>query len=137
MIYAIAFLYSGNSVLLVRRCNAAYGNCLYSLVGGKVEPGESGIPALIREVKEEVDIDLTEHDLEFVHVLHRKGTESEFIALCFKADITGKPFRNVEPEKHDDIQLFPLDNLPANILPAHKQIIEAISKKQLYSEHGW
>ncbi len=137
MNYAVAFLYSGNSVLLVRRCNATYGNCLYSLVGGKIEPGESGIPALIREVKEEVDIDLTNKDLEFVHVLHRNGSESEFIALCFKADITGKHFKNLEPQKHDDVQLFQLDNLPANILPSHKQIIEAIAKKELYSEHGW
>jgi 8-oxo-dGTP pyrophosphatase MutT (NUDIX family) len=137
MNYAIAFLYSGNSVLLVRRCNATYGNCSYSLVGGKIEPGESGVPALIREVKEEVGITLAEKDLEFVHVIHRKGTESEFIALCFKADITDKPFTNLEPEKHDDVQLFALDNLPTNILPAHKQIIEAIAKKQLYSEHGW
>ena len=137
MNYAIAFLYSGNSVLLVRRCNASYGNCLYSLVGGKIEPGESGILALIREVKEEVDITITENNLEFVHALHRRGSESDFIALCYKADIAGKPFKNMEPEKHDDVQLFPLNALPANILPAHKQIIEAISKKQLYSEHGW
>ncbi len=137
MNYAVAFLYSKDSVLLVRRCNASYGNCLYSLIGGKIEPGESGIQALLREVKEEVDIDLTAKNLEFVHVLHRKGTESEFIALCFKADITGKSFKNVEPQKHDDVQLFSLDNLPANILPAHKQIIEALSKKQTYSEHGW
>ena len=137
MNYAIAFLYSGNSVLLVRRCNASYGNCQYSLVGGKIEPGESGILALIREVKEEVDITLTENDLEFVHALNRRGSESDFIALCFKADIAGMSFKNMEPEKHDDVQLFPLDSLPANILPAHKQIIEAIAKKQLYSEHGW
>ncbi len=137
MHYAIAFLYSGDSVLLVRRCNASYGNCLYSLVGGKIEPGESGLQALIREVKEEVNITLTQKELEFAHVIHRKGTESEFIALCFKADITDKTLSNNEPEKHDDVQLFPFDALPSNMLPSHKQIIEAIFKKQYYSEHGW
>lgn len=137
MNYAIAFLYSVNSVLLVRRCNASYGNCLYSLVGGKIEPGESGILALIREVKEEVEITLTENNLEFVHALHRRGSESDFIALCFKADISGMNFKNMEPKKHDDMQMFALDKLPENILPAHKQVIEAIAKKQVYSEHGW
>ncbi|MBY0109638.1 MAG: hypothetical protein K2X90_00835 [Candidatus Babeliaceae bacterium] len=46
MNYAVGFLYVKNSVLLVRRCNASYGNRLYSLVGGKIEQGESGIQSM-------------------------------------------------------------------------------------------
>ena len=93
MNYAVAFLYSGNSVLLVRRCNATYGNCLYSLVGGKIEPGESGIPALIREVKEEVDIDLTNKDLEFVHVLHRNGSSLNLLPFVLKRTLPVSPLK--------------------------------------------
>lgn len=137
MNYVIAFLYSGDKVLLLRRCNASFGNCQYSLVGGKIEPGEAALQALVREIKEEIGLTLQEKDLTFVHALYRKGTESDFVALCFSADITGKEIINAEPEKHDDMQFFSVHNLPENILPAHKQVIEAILIKRYYSEHGW
>lgn len=137
MLYAIAFLETHNKLLLVRRHNARFGNQQYSLVGGKVEAGETALQAVIREIKEEVGLELSPKDLTFVHALHRRGTESEFVALCFKADITGKKFFNAEPQKHDAASLFDLSALPDNILEAHKQVIKEALKDGYYSEHGW
>jgi hypothetical protein len=73
-----------------------------------------------------------------VHALHRKATETEFVALCFKVDISkmDKPC-NKEPNKHDDMQFFNIYELPENIIPAHKQVIECINEDIFYSEHGW
>lgn len=136
-LYSIALLCVGNDVLLVRRHNAKFANGLYSMIGGKVENDETARHAAKREIQEETGLDIPEDNLELIHTFHRKGTESELIALCFKADITGMKFLNKEPDKHDDIRLFPISKLPENIIPAHKQAINCILKHITYSEHGW
>src|SRR5689334_22473827 len=97
VLYALAFLYNGENILLVRRhINATFGAGLYSLVGGKVEHGETALQAVVREVWEETGIRLEQAAFELVHVLNRKGTEAEFVALCFKADIAGMNPVNAE-----------------------------------------
>jgi hypothetical protein len=64
-------------------------------------------------------------------------TDSLLIALIFKADITGMHPQNNEIAKHDDMRWFKIDQLPENIIPAHKQAIECIVRGISYSEHGW
>jgi ADP-ribose pyrophosphatase YjhB (NUDIX family) len=137
-IFAIAFLYSGETILLARRCNADFGDGLYHLVGGKVEPEETARHAVTREVLEETGLDIPEHRFTLMHTLHRKGAETEFIALCFAVDISqmNTP-RIMEPHKHDDMQFFTKDNLPDNIIAAHEQVIRCIQDGIRYSEHGW
>jgi len=137
-IFAIAFLHRGDTVLLARRCNVEFGSGLYHMVGGKVETGESARHAVMREVREETGLDIPEAAFSLIHTLHRKGTETEFIALYFSVDISkmDEP-RIMEPHKHDAMQFFPIDQLPENIIPSHKQVIECLKSGINYSEHGW
>jgi 8-oxo-dGTP diphosphatase len=136
--FVVAFLHTGDNVLLVRRAVQSFGKGLYSMVGGKVEANETARKAMKREVHEETGLDINESVFELVHVLHRKGTENELVILCFDADISALPQPiNNEPEKHDDMRFFNLKKLPENILPAHKQAIECIAQNVGYSEHGW
>ena len=128
----------GDTILLLRRSHVSFGTGQYCLVGGKVEPGERALHAIRREVCEEVGLDIPEASFELVHTFHRKGSESDLVALCFRADITHLPTpTNNEPDKHDDMRFFNIHQLPENILPAHKQAIECIQKNIYYSEHGW
>ena len=137
-LYVIALLCVGDTVLLLRRHNTGFGDGLYSLPGGKVEQGETARQAIKREIYEEVALDIPKSNFDLVHTFHRKGTEHEIIVLCFKVDITGMPTpTNQEPEKHDDMRFFNLNQLPDNIIPAHKQALECIQKGITYSEHGW
>jgi len=137
-LYAIVLLCIGDTVLLVRRTNKDFGYGFYSLVGGKVEAGETARQAVKREVCEETTLNIPESDFELVHTFHRRGTEGAFIALCFKVDISHMPApHNNEPDKHDDMRFFKLNSLPENILPAHKQAVECIQQGISYSEHGW
>jgi 8-oxo-dGTP pyrophosphatase MutT (NUDIX family) len=94
--------------------------------------------AIKREVFEEVHLDIPEHEFELVHVFHRKSDADFFVVLCFKVDISkmAQPYNN-EPEKHDDLKFFNIEQLPDNIIPAHKQAIECIKHNISYSEHGW
>ena len=107
-------------------------------MGGKVEQGERVLHAVKREVYEETGLDIPEVDFEFVHVFHRKGTETEFVAFCFQADISRLPTPCIkETDKHDDMQFFKIDQIPNATIPAHKQALECIARNVYYSEHGW
>jgi 8-oxo-dGTP diphosphatase len=137
-IFVVAFLTIGDTVLLTHRMGSSFGSGLYGMVGGKVEAGEAALPAIQREVREETLLDIPCSSFELVHTLHRHGTETEFIALCFRVDISSlESPQNNEPHKHSELRFFPATALPHNILPAHKQMIECIQKSICYSEHGW
>ena len=137
-LYVLAYLRNGDKILLLRRLNASFADGLYSLPGGKIEPDETALKAIKREIQEETGLEIPESAFELVHTFHRKGDDTTLIALCFRADVEALPAPcNNEPEKHDDIQFFKTDQLPENIIPAHKQAIECILKTALYSEHGW
>lgn len=137
-LFALAFLTTGNTILLLRRKpESTFGAGLYHMSGGKVEAGETARQAVKREIFEELGLDIPESNFELVHTFHRNGSESEFIALVFRADITRLIAFNKEPHKHDALEFYPVDSLPENIIPAHKQAIEYVQKKISYSEHGW
>lgn len=136
--YVLLFLLNDrNEVLLFRRINASFGNNEYSLIGGKIEAGETARSALIRETHEEIGIHISQKDLILVHTLHKKGEDGIFFALVFTASQwQGQPI-NKEPEKHADLKWFPLDDLPQNTIHTHLRIIELIQKGINYSEDGW
>lgn len=137
-LYVIALLCAGDTVLLLRRHNTGFGDGLYSMPGGKVDQGETAKHAIRREISEEVGLDIPQADFNLAHTFHRKGPEHEIIVLVFKADITNMSAPiNKEPEKHDDMQSFNINQLPENMIPAHKQALEYIKKGITYSEHGW
>ncbi len=139
--YVLAFLCLGNQVLLVQRCHEAFGKGLYSMVGGKVEQGETAQEAIKREVHEEITLDIPQSAFQLAHTYHRVAREGEIevIILCFKVDLTDMtaPYNN-EPDKHDDMRFFSIDQLPKNIIGAHKQIIGEMRRGRIYSEayHG-
>ena len=101
---------------LTRRFNTGYMDGYYSLPAGHLDGGESLKEAMIREVKEEVNILILPEDMELVHVSNNLISDPEridFFFLCHKWE--GEATIN-EPDKCDDIQWVTLDNLPENIV---------------------
>lgn len=108
---------------------------MYDLIGGKAEKGETMPDAAVRETFEEIGITVQKEHLKFIHVLHSKHVD-QLIGFCFVAtQWSGEPF-NKEPEKHDDLRWFSLDQLPPNIVPAHREAIKALTQEHYYSEYG-
>ncbi len=126
-------------VLLLHRFNTGWSDGKYAMIGGHVDGDESVTDAMIREAKEEAGIELDKERMRVAHTMHRKSAHSglEYIDFFLIADAwKGEP-KNMEPHKSDGLEWFPLDDLPADILPHVKLGIENSLKGIGFSEFGW
>jgi ADP-ribose pyrophosphatase YjhB (NUDIX family) len=125
-----------NNILLLRRFNTGWEDGKYTLPAGHFDGGETVLSAAIREAKEETGVELSENDLEIIHVLHIK-TNLEYISYFIKVkNWTGTPI-NTEPDKCDDMQWFSIDKLPDNTLPFIHKVLENYKKGVMFSEEGF
>ncbi len=128
---------AAHEVLLLRRINTPFCNHCYSLPGGTIEYGETARQTIIRELKNSVGIDIQLDHITFKHIMYRKCNDPEFFACFFQTDEWKGIPHNGEPNRHDDLRWFHLDQLPENMVPAHKEAIKSIQQNVMYSEQGW
>lgn len=84
--YSLAFLFSESltEVALLIKNKPAYLANLLNGIGGHVEPGESALEAIIREVKEESDLDIKENELiEYAELTGWDKDDSRFSVRIF------------------------------------------------------
>ena len=99
-------------ILLALRKNTGHRDGEYELPGGHSEEGEDLMQAMIREAKEELNINLDFKDLKIEHILHHyKGNRLKFIISAKKYD---GDLQIGEPDKCGKIEWFSLDKLPNN-----------------------
>jgi ADP-ribose pyrophosphatase YjhB (NUDIX family) len=132
-------LIQDNKILLSRRFNTGYEDGNYSFVAGHLDGGETIREGMVREAKEESNIDSNVNDLEVVHVMHRVSAfnEDERVDVFLQAKKWSGDIKIMESNKCDEIEWFPLDNLPKNIIPYIRQAIDCIVRGEFYSEFGF
>lgn len=130
-------LTQNNKILLMKRKNTGFADGFYSMPAGKLEPKESVKDAIIREAKEEIDIDIENETLKTIQVMNRNGIDRERIDYFFAVDKWNGKIKNNETNKCDDIQWFDIDNLPDNTIPYIKEAINNYIKKIDFSLFGW
>lgn len=130
------FLIEDGKILLQRRYKTGYEDGNYGVPSGHLEEGESLTEGLAREVKEEINIDIKPKDAKLVQVMHRKESDIRLDFFFVTKRYSGKP-KNVEPNKCDDLQWFPLEELPTNTISYIRAAIENYQAKKFYSERGW
>lgn len=134
---AYLFLIKDNQILLQRRFQTGFEDGNYGVPAGHLDGGETARAGGAREIREEIGIEIKPDDLTVVHVMHRKASNDERIDFFMTAtEYTGE-ITNMEPNKCDDLQFFPFDNLPDNIIDYVKVAIENYRKGISYSEYGW
>ncbi len=132
---AYLFWIRDKKILLLRRANTGFEDGNYGLPAGHAEAHESFTNAAIREINEEIGVHFLPEQLSVAHVMHRRGAD-ERVDFFFTTSADGKP-QNLEPEKCDDLNWFPLNNLPSNTIPYIRAAIENFQKGIFYSEFGW
>jgi len=139
---AYLVLMNNDKVLMLRRFNTGYHDGYYGLPAGHKESGETFEKCLIREAKEETNIDIKAKDLEIIHVMSRYATPNPFelrdrIDVFIKTMKWKGEIKNLEPNKCDDLKWFPINELPKNIIPFIKHALNRINKNIFYSKFGW
>lgn len=125
-----------NQVMLSLRQNTGYFDDQYGLLAGHVERDESVRSGLIREIREEASLSLSPEQLKLVHTMHHLKDRNN-VSLFFVCDNWEGEFINLEPYKCGGFAFFPLDNLPANVVPYVRDVLNHIQKGIHYSESGW
>ena len=131
-------LRSKGKILLLRRANTGYQDGTYSLIAGHLDGDELGTEGMIREAKEEAGITVLAKDLRLVHTAHRLSRNQvgqERVDLFFEATKWEGKIVNNEPEKWDDLSWFDVDNLPHQMLPFIRLVIEDVENGINYSEY--
>lgn len=141
LIGAYLLLIKDNQVLLQKRKSGGLDG-KFSLVAGHTEKGENVIEAIIREAKEESNIELDKKDLEVKVIIQRpqasyKGSPTDIIDFFIFASRYGGTIHNNELDKCSELKFFPLDHLPEETLPHVKHAINAyLNKKYFLIEHS-
>ena len=92
------FLMSGDKILLHLRKNSSFEN-MYGVVAGHLDGNESATDAIIREAKEEVDIDIKREDIKLATISHSNANDTEYIQFFFFCDKWDGEICNVEENK--------------------------------------
>ena len=99
---------------------------LWEFVGGKVEIGETKEEALIRECREEIDVELSVGEI-FIDVIHEYPDITVHLTL-FNATIAEGIPQNLE---HKDIKWITRDEIPNyDFCPADVEILERIKETE-------
>ena len=119
-----ALIWKDNRFLICQRPAHKARGLLWEFVGGKVETGESREEALIRECKEELDIQISVGDL-FMDLIHTYPDLTIHLSIFHAEIVSG----NITPLEHNCIRWITvdeIDNFP--FCPADKDVL--ISLKQ-------
>lgn len=125
-----------SQVFMLRRYNTGYEDGKYSLPAGHLEENETAKEGALREAKEEIGVMIKSTNLMLVLTLH-SYTNSARIALFFQAlEWYGEP-TNMEPEKCDFADWFPVNSPPENTVAYIREALSMISMGETYGEFGW
>lgn len=124
-----ALIWEKDRFLICQRPAHKARGLMWEFVGGKVEPGETRQEALIRECREELDIQI-EVDGEFIELIHKYPDLTIRLALFNARIVSGTP----KLLEHSDIRWIRIAEIPNYVFcPADAEILEKLMHKELSS----
>lgn len=119
-----AVIHKEGAILATRRAKGTFKG-FWEFPGGKREEGESGEEAIIREIKEELDVDINVE--KFLTTIEYQYPEFFLVMDVYIATISKGEVILIE---HDDARWLGLDELELfKWLPADKKILEMLQMR--------
>lgn len=118
-----------NKILLQRRLNTGYYDDYLTLPGGHVESNETVLNCVCREVKEELNLDISENMLKLYCIIDRQNPDKtkRYINLIFtlkSENINLNNIHNNEPDKCSELVYCESDKLQNDVIPYIKIILQ-------------
>lgn len=112
-------------VLFQRRIGSKLWSNFLGLPAGHIDKGENAVEALIREAKEELDIDITSTNIEDTFVVNRrnKNLKPYYDVYFLLKSYNGKIKIN-EPNKCQELKWLKLETLPDDVIGFEKVALE-------------
>ena len=119
-----ALIWDGDRFMICQRPAHKARGLLWEFAGGKVEPGETGEEALVRECREELSVTVAVGDV-FMEVTHEYPDLTVHLTL-FHAHIADGVPQKIE---HHDIRWITVDEIPEfEFCPADVEILRKLQK---------
>ncbi|HWU10115.1 MAG TPA: NUDIX domain-containing protein, partial [Streptomyces sp.] len=127
----------GSDVLLARRAGTGYADGLLHAPSGHAEDGEDVLAAMIRETAEEIGVELAPDELRVALVMQHRGPGgSPRMGWFFEADHDpARPPRNAEPDKCSELDWYPLDALPDDMVAYCREGLDGYRAGQRFLIH--
>ena len=115
-----AILVHENKILCMQRGKGKYEyiSYKYEFPGGKIDPGENAAQALIREIKEEMDIEIDVSDDDYFMTVEHTYPDFQITMHSFICKVEDKNFLRKEHIEHcwlKQDELHKLDWAPADV----------------------
>lgn len=99
-------------ILFWRRENSWFKDWFLQLPAWHIEWNETMKQACIREIKEEVNLDVLEEDLEIIHISHRVCPDRVYFDIYLEVKKYSWELKINEPEKCSELKFIDINNLP-------------------------
>lgn len=113
-------------LLLIQRLKAPEAGA-WGLPGGKIDFGEPAQTAVVREIAEELGIEIVLDGLACLTETIMAGDGRHWVAPVFRATIVGGAPRLMEPEKHGGWGWFKLGDLPEYLTTPTRQYLQSLT----------
>ena len=124
-----AIIKKEDKIFITRRSYGEFKD-MWEFPGGKIEAGESKEEALIREIKEELDLDI--NNLDYLTTVDYDYPKFHLTMHCFICEICGG---SLNLNAHNDAKWALLEELPLQTwVPADVQVVEELLRKYLYKK---
>jgi len=107
----------GRPIVLIERKNPPFG---WAIPGGFVDVGETVEQAAIREMKEEVGLDVTITDLLGVYSRPDRDPRGHTVTVIYTGEATGQP---VADDDAKAVGVFNRSNLPSPLAFDHAEVL--------------
>jgi len=118
-----------NEVLLTKRGEKSRNNIgAWTQPGGSVEFGEKIEDAILREIREEVGVDIELLRLLVVtsHIMPEEG--QHWVPATYLAKIKSGEPKNLEPGKISEVKWFNINEVPENLTQPTQESIDALKE---------